>query len=53
MKEYFLVAIADRDEAVAKFSSLLAAIVPTYGCGQSKEVQTGRTPHLLYDGPHQ
>ena len=51
MKEYFLVAIADRDEAVAKFSSLLAVIVPTYGCGQSKEVQTGHTPHLFYDGP--
>ena len=47
MKEYFLVAIADRDEAVAKFSSLLAVIVPTYRCGQSKEVQTGHTLHLF------
>src|SRR6516225_10733101 len=40
-----------RSHEIAKFSSLLAVIVPTYGCGQSKEVQTGHTPHLLYDGP--
>src|SRR5215467_9829019 len=46
MKEYFLVAIADRDEAVAKFSSLLAVIVPTYGCGQSKEVR--QAIHSIY-----
>src|SRR5215831_11633480 len=40
-----------RSHEIAKFSSLLAVIVPTYGCGQSKEVQTGHTAHLSYDGP--
>src|SRR5260370_36144825 len=35
-----------RSHEIARFSSLLALIVPTYGRGQSKEVHTGHTLHI-------
>jgi hypothetical protein len=41
-----------RSHEIAKFSSLLALIVRTYGCGQSKEVQTGHTLHIIVRWPN-